>query len=331
LEDITIDDIDLELAKHEDHVGYEHLSEVYTLSGEPEVEPPEELEGDIETLAVEYGGFVTDPARVYLKEISDARLLTASEEVNLAQRVEEGDLKAAQHLVRSNLRLVVSIAKKYVGRGMSLMDLIQEGNIGLMRAVRKYDWRKGYRFSTYATWWIRQAILRAIGDQARTIRLPAHIGEAIGRLTRVVQSLTQELGRKPTAEEIAEAMSIEPERVESIMRAAQRPVSLETPVGEDEESHLGDFIRDEMQKTPYEAATESLLKEEVISALDTLSPREKLVLQLRFGLGNGHQHTLSEVAEELGVSRERVRQIEGEALRKLREPLEARRLITYLD
>jgi RNA polymerase primary sigma factor len=255
-------------------------------------------------------------------------LLTHDQEIDLAKRVENGDLQAVQQFVRANLRLVVSIAKRYVNRGLTLLDLIQEGNIGLMRAVQKYDWRKGFRFSTYATWWIRQAITRAIADQSRTIRLPVHMGDSISKYRKTLNLLAQDLGRQPTPEEVAEAMEVPPEKIHQIVQAAQRTISLETPIGNEDDTSLGDLIADEVSETPYEAASESMLKRDVGAALDTLSAREKLVLQLRFGLGQGHQHTLAEVGEQLQISRERVRQIENEALQKLRR-LDGDRLFAY--
>jgi RNA polymerase primary sigma factor len=290
-----------------------------------------DMEHDLDALARMDASFIDDPVRIYLKEISTAPLLTAAEEVDLAQRVEEGDVRATQKLVRSNLRLVVSVAKKYVGRGLTLLDLIQEGNIGLMKAVTKFDWRRGYRFSTYATWWIRQAISRAISDQARTIRLPAHIGDAVVRYTRTVMMLTQQLGHTPTVKEIADTMEMRPERLEQIIKASKRPVSLETPVGEDKESQLADFIEDASVETPEEVASQSILKGDVMQAMDILSAREKRILVLRFGLGDGHQYTLEEVGAEFGISRERVRQIEGEALTKLRSPNASSLLRHYME
>lgn len=300
-------------------------------AAQEELEEEEDLEQDLDTLARLDSSFIDDPVRLYLKEISAAALLTHQEEIELAQRVEQGDMRATQRLVRSNLRLVVSVAKKYVGRGLTLLDLIQEGNIGLMKAVTKFDWRRGYRFSTYATWWIRQAVSRAISDQARTIRLPAHIGDAVTRYTRTLQRLTQDLGRTPTVDEIAKEMGLEPNRLRQIVKASKRPISLETPVGEDKESQLADFIEDVSVETPYEAATLGILKGEVQKAMDILTPRERKVLQLRFGLGDGHQYTLEEVGAEFGISRERVRQIEAEALQKLRSPQAASRLQSYVE
>ena len=277
-----------------------------------------DLKQDVDTLLEQDPSLVNDPIRLYLREIAETPLLTAEEEVELAKRIEEGDMDALQRFVRANLRLVVSIAKRYIGRGLSMLDLIQEGNIGLMRAVDKYDWRRGFRFSTYATWWIRQAITRAISDQGRTIRLPVHMTDSITRYRRTVAQLNQEFGRPPQPEEIAEAMSVAPEKVEQIMRAAHRTISLDKPVGEEDEASLGDLIADMVSKAPEQVAEESMLERDVAKVLETLNPRERLVLQLRFGLGNGTPHTLAEVGEYLDISRERVRQIENEALRKLR-------------
>ncbi len=286
----------------------------------------EGLPRDLPTAETPTGG--ADAVRLYLREIGAIPLLRHEQEVALARRVEAGDADAEALFVRANLRLVVRIAKKYVGRGLTLPDLIQEGNLGLIRAVQKYDWRTGFRFSTYATWWIRQAITRAIADQSRTIRLPVHMGDSISRYRKTLNNLAQELGRQPTAEEVAEAMSVQPEKIHQIVQAAQRTISLETPIGSEDETSLGDLIADEVSETPYEAASESMLKRDVNAALDTLTSREKLVLQLRFGLGNGHQHTLAEVGEQLQISRERVRQIENEALQKLRR-LDGDRLYAY--
>ncbi|MDQ2809000.1 MAG: sigma-70 family RNA polymerase sigma factor [Chloroflexota bacterium] len=276
--------------------------------------------------------YVTDPVRLYLREISRAPLLSSQQEFALARAIAAGDLEATQKFVLANLRLVVSIAKKYVGRGLTLLDLIQEGNMGLLRAVHKFDPARGFKFSTYATWWIRQAILRAISEQSRTIRLPAHIGEAMGRVAQVSQDLHQKLGRAPKAEEIGKELGIEGSRVREILRAAQTPVSLEAPVGdESEENQLRDFVRDETSAAPEEMAAQSLLKQEMADVLDdVLTERERIVLQLRFGLGNGHQYPLEKVGEHLGVTRERVRQIEAEALRKLRSPRLTERLRDFL-
>lgn len=295
---------------------------------EPEAEPEADLERDLDVLQRLDPNFINDPVRLYLREIAETPLLTHEQEIELAKRVEDGDLMAVQQFVRANLRLVVSIAKRYVNRGLTLLDLIQEGNIGLMRAVQKYDWRKGFRFSTYATWWIRQAITRAIADQSRTIRLPVHMGDSISRYRKTINQLAQGLGRQPTPEEVAEAMEVAPEKIQQIVQASQRTISLETPIGNEDDTSLGDLIADEVSETPYDAASESMLKRDVSAALDTLAPRERLVIQLRFGLGQGHQHTLAEVGEQLQISRERVRQIENEALQKLRRQ-DGERLFAY--
>lgn len=274
---------------------------------------------------------IDDPVRMYLKEIGRVPLLTAADEVKLAKRMEAGDEEAQKRLAESNLRLVVSIAKRYVGRGMLFLDLIQEGNLGLIKAVEKFDYRKGYKFSTYATWWIRQAITRAIADQARTIRIPVHMVETINKLIRVSRQLLQKLGREPTAAEIAEVMEVPVERVREIQKIAQEPVSLETPIGEEEDSHLGDFIEDHDAPAPAEAASFLLLKEQLEEVLSTLTPREMKVLRLRFGLDDGRARTLEEVGQNFGVTRERIRQIEAKALRKLRHPSRSRKLKDFLD
>jgi RNA polymerase primary sigma factor len=272
-----------------------------------------------------------DPVRMYLKEIGRVSLLTAADEVELAKAIEAGSDEAKQRLTEANLRLVVSIAKKYIGRGMSFLDLIQEGNMGLIRAVEKFDYHKGYKFSTYATWWIRQAITRAIADQARTIRIPVHMVETINKLVRVSRRLLQELGREPSDEEIAEEMGITPDKVREIVKVSQDPVSLETPIGEEEDSHLGDFVEDKEAISPSDAASLTMLHNEVEDILDTLTPRERRVLQLRFGLIDGHQRTLEEVGKRFGVTRERIRQIEAKALRKLRHPSRSKKLRDYLE
>ncbi|MDD4675882.1 MAG: RNA polymerase sigma factor RpoD, partial [Syntrophaceticus schinkii] len=282
-------------------------------------------------LSVPEGVAIDDPVRMYLKEIGRIDLLTAEEEVELAKGIEAGDEEARRRLAEANLRLVVSIAKRYVGRGMLFLDLIQEGNLGLIKAVEKFDYRKGYKFSTYATWWIRQAITRAIADQARTIRIPVHMVETINKLVRINRQLLQELGRDPTPEEIAAEMDIPPERVREIMKIAQEPVSLETPIGEEEDSHLGDFIEDEDALAPAEAASFILLKEQLEEVLETLTPRERDVLRLRFGLIDGRARTLEEVGQKFNVTRERIRQIEAKALRKLRHPTRSKKLKDYLE
>ncbi len=293
-------------------------------------EPTEEELENIE-LAVPDGVSIEDPVRMYLKEIGKVPLLTAEEEKDLAMQMEAGDPNAKKRLAEANLRLVVSIAKRYVGRGMLFLDLIQEGNLGLIKAVEKFDYRKGYKFSTYATWWIRQAITRAIADQARTIRIPVHMVETINKLIRVQRQLLQELGREPYPEEIAEKMNLPVERVREIQKISQEPVSLETPIGEEEDSHLGDFIQDDNVPVPAEAAAFTLLKEQLVEVLDTLTEREKKVLCLRFGLDDGRARTLEEVGKEFEVTRERIRQIEAKALRKLRHPSRSRKLKDYLD
>ncbi len=274
---------------------------------------------------------IDDPVRMYLKEIGKVPLLSATEEVELAKRMGEGDQEAKRKLAEANLRLVVSIAKRYVGRGMLFLDLIQEGNLGLIKAVEKFDYEKGYKFSTYATWWIRQAITRAIADQARTIRIPVHMVETINKLIRVSRQLLQQYGRDPLPEELAKEMDIPEEKVREILKIAQEPVSLETPIGEEEDSHLGDFIPDDDAPAPAEAAAFTLLKEQLIDVLDTLTPREEKVLKLRFGLEDGRARTLEEVGKEFQVTRERIRQIEAKALRKLRHPSRSKKLRDFLE
>ena len=291
----------------------------------------EEIELDKIDLSVPEGVSIEDPVRMYLKEIGKVSLLSADEEIELAKRMEKGDEAAKKRLAEANLRLVVSIAKRYVGRGMLFLDLIQEGNLGLIKAVEKFDYRKGYKFSTYATWWIRQAITRAIADQARTIRIPVHMVETINKLIRVSRQLLQELGREPTPEEIAEEMKMPVDRVREILKISQEPVSLETPIGEEEDSHLGDFIQDDNVPVPADAAAFTLLKEQLIEVLGTLTEREQKVLRLRFGLDDGRARTLEEVGKEFNVTRERIRQIEAKALRKLRHPSRSRKLKDYLD
>lgn len=289
-----------------------------------------ELEKELALLSTLEEGSVTDPVRQYLRDIGRIPLLTAADEIELAKKAEKNEKKARDKLTSANLRLVVSIAKKYVGRGMSLLDLIEEGNIGLMRAVDKYDWRRGYKFSTYATWWIRQAITRAIADQARTIRIPVHMVETINRFNRTQRRLMQELGREPTPEEVGKVLEIDENKAREIIKVSQEPTSLETPVGDEEDSHLGDFIADQGLR-PDEQATRELLKIHLDEVLDSLSPREKRVLQLRFGLEDGKQRTLEEVGREFGVTRERIRQIEAKAIRKLKHPTRAKKLRDYLE
>ena len=291
----------------------------------------EEVELDKIDLSVPEGVSIEDPVRMYLKEIGKVPLLSAEEEIELAKKMEQGDENAKKRLAEANLRLVVSIAKRYVGRGMLFLDLIQEGNLGLIKAVEKFDYRKGYKFSTYATWWIRQAITRAIADQARTIRIPVHMVETINKLIRVSRQLLQELGREPTPEEIAEEMDMPVDRVREILKISQEPVSLETPIGEEEDSHLGVFIQDDNVPVPADAAAFTLLKEQLVEVLGTLTEREQKVLRLRFGLDDGRARTLEEVGKEFNVTRERIRQIEAKALRKLRHPSRSRKLKDYLD
>ena len=299
------------------------------------IDDDDDVEDDVEMekidLSVPDGVSIEDPVRMYLKEIGKVPLLTAEEEIELAKRMELGDQDAKKRLAEANLRLVVSIAKRYVGRGMLFLDLIQEGNLGLIKAVEKFDYRKGYKFSTYATWWIRQAITRAIADQARTIRIPVHMVETINKLIRVSRQLLQELGREPSPEEIAEEMNMPVDRVREILKISQEPVSLETPIGEEEDSHLGDFIQDDNVPVPADAAAFTLLKEQLVEVLGTLTEREQKVLRLRFGLDDGRARTLEEVGKEFNVTRERIRQIEAKALRKLRHPSRSRKLKVYLD
>ena len=305
----------------------------FILGDDDDLNLSEEDEVDMENidLSVPEGVSIEDPVRMYLKEIGKVPLLSAEEEITLAKRMEEGDEAAKKRLAEANLRLVVSIAKRYVGRGMLFLDLIQEGNLGLIKAVEKFDYRKGYKFSTYATWWIRQAITRAIADQARTIRIPVHMVETINKLIRVSRQLLQELGREPQPEEIAEEMGMSVERVREILKITQEPVSLETPIGEEEDSHLGDFIQDDNVPVPADAAAFTLLKEQLVEVLGTLTEREQKVLRLRFGLDDGRARTLEEVGKEFNVTRERIRQIEAKALRKLRHPSRSRKLKDYLD
>ena len=325
-----IDHIDLEPEQIEkiyevlESMGIEVQGDMNEVSGVEE----EELDLD---LSIPEGVAIDDPVRMYLKEIGKVPLLSSEEEIELAQKIEEGSQYAKKKLAEANLRLVVSIAKRYVGRGMLFLDLIQEGNLGLIKAVEKFDYRKGYKFSTYATWWIRQAITRAIADQARTIRIPVHMVETINKLIRVQRQLLQELGRDPFPEEISKVMDLPVEKVREIQKIAQEPVSLETPIGEEEDSHLGDFIPDDDAPAPAEAAAFTMLKEQLINVLDTLTPREEKVLRLRFGLDDGRARTLEEVGKEFNVTRERIRQIEAKALRKLRHPSRSKKLKDYLD
>ena len=312
--------------------GGEHILDQneFTEEIKNEIERYESAE-DMEKMLASEGLAIDDPVRMYLKEIGKVPLLTAEKEMELARQMEEGSEKAKQELVEANLRLVVSIAKRYVGKGMSFLDLIQEGNLGLMKAVEKFDYRKGYKFSTYATWWIRQSITRAIADQARTIRIPVHMVETIHKVARVSRQLVQENGRDPSAEEIAKVMKMSPEKVREIMKIALDPVSLETPIGEEEDSHLGDFIEDSDSPAPQEAVSYVMLREQLNEVLHTLTPREEQVLKLRFGLDDGRTRTLEEVGKEFDITRERIRQIESKALRKLRHPSRARHLKGFLD
>ena len=312
-------------------MGGEELDLDEDLFIEEDIEEEEEIDMESIDLSVPEGVSVEDPVRMYLKEIGKVPLLSSEDEIELAKKIELGDEESKQRLTEANLRLVVSIAKRYVGRGMQFLDLIQEGNLGLIKAVEKFDYRKGYKFSTYATWWIRQAITRAIADQARTIRIPVHMVETINRLVRVSRQLLQELGREPVPEEIAARADMQVERVREIMKVSQEPVSLETPIGEEEDSHLGDFIQDDQVAVPADAATFTMLHEQLMEVLDTLTEREQKVLKLRFGLNDGRPRTLEEVGKEFNVTRERIRQIEAKALRKLRHPSRSKKLKDYLD
>jgi len=333
----TLQDVDLEPDQIDEiygsfsDMGIDIIADNGDKSGDSDKKDDNDDSDDTLDLSVPEGVGLDDPVRMYLKEIGRVPLLSAEEEVELAKRIEQGDPIARRRLVEANLRLVVSIAKKYVGRGMLFLDLIQEGNLGLIKAVEKFDYRKGYKFSTYATWWIRQAITRAIADQARTIRIPVHMVETINKLIRVSRELVQELGREPAPEEIAERMNLTAERVQEIMKIAQEPVSLETPIGEEEDSHLGDFIEDQDALAPAEAASFTVLQEQLEDALDTLSEREEKVLRLRFGLDDGRARTLEEVGKVFGVTRERIRQIEAKALRKLRHPSRSKVLKDFLE
>jgi RNA polymerase primary sigma factor len=329
----SLEDIDLDS---------EDIEEIYDIFSEMDIDVIEEDNDNDDSddddddeseldLSIPQGVGIDDPVRMYLKEIGKVDLLSAEEEVELAKRMEQGDMEAKRRLVEANLRLVVSIAKKYVGRGMLFLDLIQEGNMGLMKAVEKFDYTKGYKFSTYATWWIRQAITRSIADQARTIRIPVHMVETINKLIRVSRQLLQEKGREPTPEEIGEEMDMSADKVREIKKIAQEPVSLETPIGEEEDSHLGDFIEDEDAPAPASAASYMLLRDQLDNVLDTLTDREKRVLELRFGIEDGRPRTLEEVGKEFGVTRERIRQIEAKALRKLRHPSRSKKLKDYLS
>jgi RNA polymerase primary sigma factor len=323
---------DVELSPDQVEKVYEILESmgIEVINDNDEFNSDQLLEEDLD-ISIPEGISIDDPVRMYLKEIGKVPLLSADEEINLANRIENDDQEAKKKLAEANLRLVVSIAKRYVGRGMLFLDLIQEGNLGLLKAVEKFDYRKGFKFSTYATWWIRQAITRAIADQARTIRIPVHMVETINKLIRVSRQLLQELGREPNPEEVAKEMNMEVEKVREIMKIAQEPVSLETPIGEEEDSHLGDFIPDEDALAPAEAAAYTMLKEQLMDVLDTLTPREEKVLRLRFGLDDGRARTLEEVGKEFKVTRERIRQIEAKALRKLRHPSRSKKLKDYLD
>ncbi|VBB06068.1 rna polymerase sigma-70 [Lucifera butyrica] len=332
-EDLSPDEIDdiYELFQNKGIEIVDEIPDVDNLEG-PDISEIEVTQEEVDIdLTIPEGISIDDPVRMYLKEIGRVPLLSAEEEIQLAKKMELGDDEAKRRLAEANLRLVVSIAKRYVGRGMLFLDLIQEGNLGLIKAVEKFDYNKGYKFSTYATWWIRQAITRAIADQARTIRIPVHMVETINKLIRVSRQLLQELGHEPSPEEIAGEMDISVDRVREIMKIAQEPVSLETPIGEEEDSHLGDFIEDQDAPAPAEAASFMLLKEQLEEVLETLTPREEKVLRLRFGLDDGRARTLEEVGQHFGVTRERIRQIEAKALRKLRHPSRSKKLKDFLE
>ena len=328
----TLDDLELDSEQIERI--YDRF-EALNIDVVEEMEIPDDITSDISELESDLGSTegvaIDDPVRMYLKEIGKVPLLSAAEEIEIAKRMADGDQDAKKQLAEANLRLVVSVAKRYVGRGMLFLDLIQEGNLGLIKAVEKFDYRKGYKFSTYATWWIRQAITRAIADQARTIRIPVHMVETINKLIRVNRQLLQEYGREPRPDEIAREMGISEEKVREVIKVAQEPVSLETPIGEEEDSHLGDFIPDDDAPAPAEVAAFTLLKEQLMEVLDTLTPREEKVLRLRFGLDDGKARTLEEVGREFNVTRERIRQIEAKALRKLRHPSRSKKLKDFLE
>ena len=328
----TLDDLELDSEQIERI--YDRF-EALNIDVVEEMEIPDDITSDISELESDLGSTegvaIDDPVRMYLKEIGKVPLLSAAEEIEIAKRMADGDQDAKKQLAEANLRLVVSVAKRYVGRGMLFLDLIQEGNLGLIKAVEKFDYRKGYKFSTYATWWIRQAITRAIADQARTIRIPVHMVETINKLIRVNRQLLQEYGREPRPDEIAREMGISEEKVREIIKVAQEPVSLETPIGEEEDSHLGDFIPDDDAPAPAEVAAFTLLKEQLMEVLDTLTPREEKVLRLRFGLDDGKARTLEEVGREFNVTRERIRQIEAKTLRKLRHPSRSKKLKDFLE
>lgn len=331
----TLEDVEMDpeqIDKIYEYLESKGIDIVGNIDAEADIPPIDDEAEPVELdLTVPEGISIDDPVRMYLKEIGKVPLLSPDEEIELAKRMNEGDAEAKKKLTEANLRLVVSIAKRYVGRGMLFLDLIQEGNLGLIKAVEKFDYVKGFKFSTYATWWIRQAITRAIADQARTIRIPVHMVETINKLIRVSRQLLQELGRDPLPEEIAQEMGLSEDKVREIMKIAQEPVSLETPIGEEEDSHLGDFIPDDDVPAPAEAAAFTLLKEQLMEVLDTLTPREEKVLRLRFGLDDGRARTLEEVGKEFNVTRERIRQIEAKALRKLRHPSRSKKLKDYLE